>query len=361
MTTFHYRFGGTPRAPHHHARGIAGPHRPRRTASLVALAIGLVSLLPATAHAATVPEITCDGLPATIVGTERNDAITGTGGRDIIAALGGNDRVSAGPGNDVVCLGPGNDALNGGAGHDFFVADTVADGTDAFAGGSGLDTARYAGRAAAIAVSLDNEPDDGARGEDDNIHVDVENVVGGLAGNTLRGSAANNLLVGGDVRDVIDGGAGADALHGAGGNDIFVGGPGDDSITGGADDDLSVADAGPDGADVFEGGDGRDTAAYAGRTTGIRVFLDGFANDGALPFGEGDNVGGPASDVETVIGGSGNDSFNARVFFAGAHLQGRAGDDSFTTTNGVVDTVDGGIGNDRCLDDPTDIRISCEG
>jgi hypothetical protein len=326
--------------------------------------VGLAPLLLAPASADAMPsaqaQVTCAGVPATIVGTEGPDSIAGTSGNDVIAALGGNDRVSAGPGNDVVCLGAGNDALNGGAGNDLSVAAATTDGTDSFAGGTGIDTARYVGRTTSIAVSLDNQPDDGARDEDDNIHDDVENVLGGLARNTLRGNAADNVLAGGNDIDVIDGGAGADSLRGAGGNDILVPGPGDDWVVAGAADDLLVADAGADGADRFDGGSGQDTVSYAGRTSAIRVFLDGAANDGSGTFGEGDNVGGPANDVEIVIGGSGDDVFNARAFFRGAHLQGRAGDDAFTTTNGTIDIVDGGLGQDRCLTDPTDTRISCD-
>ena len=268
--------------------------------------------------------------------------------------------MSAGPGDDIVCLGAGNDALNGGAGDDLSVAEAVADGDDSFAGGSGVDTARYAGRTAPVAVSLDNVPDDGSGDEADNMHADVENVVGGLAGNTLRGSAADNRLLGGGVIDVINGGAGADIVYGAGGNDIFVGGAGDDSVYGGAGDDLAIADAGADGADLFVGGSGHDTASYAARTPGVRVNLDGAANDGSRPFGEGDNVGGEANDVEHVIGGSGADSFNIRAFFGGAHLEGRGGDDGITSFNGRLDKVDGGTGFDGCTTDPIDIRISCE-
>jgi Ca2+-binding RTX toxin-like protein len=329
-------------------------HGLRRVALLAAIA-GLAAL-PGTASA----DVTrCNGLPVTIRGTEGPDPIVGTSGRDVIAALGGNDRVSAGPGNDVVCLGDGNDALNGGAGDDLLVADDVADGADGFAGGTGTDTVRYAGRTASLAVSLDNEPDDGARDEDDNIHADVENVTGGRGSNTLRGSAAANSLLGGDALDVIEGGSGHDVLRGGPADDIIVPGLGDDTATGGDGNDRLVAESGIDGADVYAGGSGRDTVAYAGRATAIRVFLDGAANDGSLPFGEGDNIGGPANDVENVIGGSGADTFNVRAFFGGARLEGGAGDDGFTTTNGVVDTVDGGLGADRCQSDPVDVVVSC--
>jgi len=304
-------------------------------------------------------QVRCNGLLATIVGTDGPDSLAGTTGRDVIAALGGNDRVSAGPGDDIVCLGDGNDALNGGAGNDVLVAGDVPDGADSFAGNDGVDAVVYRGRSASTAVSLDNQPDDGARDEDDNIHVDVENVIGGRGPNTLRGSSEANALTGGDALDVIESGSGDDVLRGLAGNDIFVPGFGDDSISGGDSNDLVVSQAGVDGADTFTGGSGDDTMSYAARRTGIRVSLDGFANDGALPFGEGDNVGA-RDDVEHVIGGSSDDIFNARAFFGGAHFEGRSGNDGFTTTNGVVDVVDGGIGTDGCLTDPTDVRISCE-
>jgi Ca2+-binding RTX toxin-like protein len=135
---------------------------------------------------------------------------------------------------------------------------------------------------------------------------------------------------------------------------------GPDSIVGTSGRDvIAVVEAGIDGADSFFGGAGRDIMSYAARTTGIRVSLYGFPNDGALPFGEGDNIGA-GNDVENVIGGSGNDSFNARAFFGGVLFEGRSGDDRFDTRNGVVDTNDGGIGNDTCLGDPIDVRISCE-
>jgi Ca2+-binding RTX toxin-like protein len=322
----------------------------------VAVAGGLlVTAAPALAQG----PVTCNGLPATIVGTAGPDSITGTGGDDVVVALGGNDRVFAGPGDDVVCLGEGNDALNGGAGADTLVAEPAVDGTDSFAGGPGVDTARYAGRTGTVAVSLDDVPDDGSGDENDNIHADVENVIGGRAGNTLRGSAAGNVLVGGGVLDVLVGSGGADTLRGGGGNDILVGGPGDDTASGDAGDDRWVADVGPDGADVFTGGSGHDIASYAGRTSPLRFFLDGAANDGTFPFGEGDNVGGPANDVEHVIGGSGDDAFNVRAFFLGATLEGGPGDDGFTTTNGRADRADGGLGTDRCLADVIDRLISC--
>jgi hypothetical protein len=301
--------------------------------------------------------VTCDGRPATIVGTEGPENIPGTDGNDVIAALGGDDRVFAGPGSDVVCLGAGNDALNGGAGNDVSVAEPSFDGIDSFAGGAGNDTARYAARTVAVAVSLDNVPDDGSGDETDNIHTDVENVVGGQARNTLRGSAANNVMVGADAGDVMLGNAGDDELRGGGGNDLLRGGPDDDVMSGDAGDDHGIADENPDGADVFNGGSGQDIASYAGRTTAVRVFLDRLSNDGAS--GEGDDVGGLANDVEIVYGGSAGDTLNAQKFFLGAQLEGREGNDTINAINGIADRVDGGPGRDTCPTDRIDTVVGC--
>ena len=90
------------------------------------------------------------------------------------------------------------------------------------------------------------------------------------------------------------------------------------------------------------------------------MFLDGGANDGEQPFGEGDNIGA-GRDVEHVIGGHGDDTLSARAFFGGVLFEGRSGDDGFfTRNNGAADTNDGGLGEDLCSDDPVDVRISCE-
>lgn len=116
---------------------------------------------------------TCNGLPATIIGTPQDDSIPGTNGDDVIVALGGNDTIDGGNGNDVICGnggddeingnngidllfgsfgndtlngGNGDDSLNGGAGDDDLIGDQGVDsltggaGADFFSGGQGSDT-----------------------------------------------------------------------------------------------------------------------------------------------------------------------------------------------------------------------------
>ena len=61
---------------------------------------------------------TCNGLAATIVGTEDDDELRGTTGDDVIVGLGGNDRILGGDGNDTICGGDGDDDLYGEGGND---------------------------------------------------------------------------------------------------------------------------------------------------------------------------------------------------------------------------------------------------
>jgi Ca2+-binding RTX toxin-like protein len=83
------------------------------------------------------PPVTCNGLPATIVGTDSSETINGTNQRDVIQGLGGNDRIRGRGGNDVICGGEGNDRLSGKAGADELFGEN---GDDRLNGGSGFDT-----------------------------------------------------------------------------------------------------------------------------------------------------------------------------------------------------------------------------
>lgn len=62
--------------------------------------------------------VTCNGVPATIVGTEGNDVLLGTEGNDVIVGLGGNDTIRGFGGADIICGDNGRDKLFGGRGTD---------------------------------------------------------------------------------------------------------------------------------------------------------------------------------------------------------------------------------------------------
>ncbi|HET7090035.1 MAG TPA: ExeM/NucH family extracellular endonuclease, partial [Anaerolineae bacterium] len=170
---------------------------------------------------------TCNGLPATLVGTTGDDVINGTSGPDVIAGLGGNDIIYGGKGDDVICGYAGDDTLNGDDGNDTLIGSY---GNDVLDGGKGNDTLT------------------GGDGSDVLDGQDGEDVLDGGSGNdTLTGGDGDDTLAGGNGNDALTGSNGDDVLDGGADNDTLVGNKGDDSLTGGT------------GADSFSGGLGTDT------------------------------------------------------------------------------------------------------
>ncbi|HET7482880.1 MAG TPA: hypothetical protein VFK89_08475, partial [Actinomycetota bacterium] len=142
---------------------------------------------------------------------------------------------------------------------------------------------------------------------------------------TLVGGPDDDQLLG----DQLENSEGTDFLNGGGGNDLLDGG-----------DEAFRRDGSPS-MDSIAGGTGNDTVDYHTRTVGINVTLDGANNDGELTdVSEQDNV---ATDVENVIGGTGND------FMQGSPIdnrfEGMEGDDFFIGGLGG-DEFSGGAGVD---------------
>ncbi len=171
--------------------------------------------------------------------------------------------------------------------------------------------------------------------------------------------ARADVILGTPQRDTLTGTAASDALYGGAGTDLLRGLAGNDDLDGGA------------GADVLQGGPGEDAASYADAATGVRVTLDGRANDGAP--GEGDNVdkdvedvyGGPGDDMltgdagaNTLDGGGGNDTITGGPGTDG--LYGGGGNDVIHSRDGNVDTVDCGPGTDTVDADAFDLLTGCE-
>jgi hypothetical protein len=298
--------------------------------------------------------------------------------------------------------GGSNDTVDLGA-NGTFLADATADGADRVTGSGSGATASYAARTAGVSVTLDGDSDDGYPGEGDDIDPSVHDVVGGSGADTIVGSSAANDLVGGDGNDVVmgrggpdtvDGGAGNDQVMGNGGDDTVLGSDGADTLNGGDGDDVLRGDtnggagyadtliggngdddeygyAGNDvfdegsahnGSDLLIGGTGADTASYANRTTAVRLSIDGLFNDGAP--GEDDKIG---SDVEWLVGGSGNDTLtgsNAANKITGGGgtdaIFGLGGNDTLISLDGVVDHLHGGAGTDRAHRDDNDVVTSVE-
>lgn len=143
---------------------------------------------------------TCNGLPATIIGTPGDDVIYGTNGSDVIVGLGGNDTIYGGNGNDVICGDGGDDTLNGGNGED--------------------------------------------------------TLLGSFGNDTLNGGNGDDALSGGYDVDELYGGNGNDVLHGGPNNDLLAGEKGDDTLTGGTGADLFSGGSGIDTNTDFNAGEG---------------------------------------------------------------------------------------------------------
>jgi hypothetical protein len=126
----------------------------------------------------------------------------------------------ASPDADTVTTGAGEQTLVGLGG-----ADTLSAGADTLDGGAGTDTADYGAAEGAVAVDLAAGEGHGASAEGDTL-IDIDNVTGGLHGDTLVGDAEANRLDGGAGEDRLTGRVSIDALYGVSGDDVLVGGPG---------------------------------------------------------------------------------------------------------------------------------------
>jgi Ca2+-binding RTX toxin-like protein len=199
--------------------------------------------------------------------------VTGTSGNDNLNGTSGNDRLQGLAGDDILF----------GA---FF-------GNDIFDGGTGIDTASFAGLSNNINASLETNKATFFGGS--GTFIDIENIIA---------SDNSDIVVGNEGRNQLEGRAGDDDLSGRGGNDTLLGGAGRDLLKGEQGDDNLK---GGDDVDVLEGGDGNDgLEGNKGNDTMI-------GGNGADTFGWFD---GDGSDL--MQGGEGNDS----VFFDGAVNQG---------------------------------------
>lgn len=367
------------------------------------------------ADAPAVSEAICDGVDT----TPASDVLDGGGGGDFLNAGSGGDTLSGGPGLDGLCGGSDADTLFGGDDVDTLVG---GGGNDTLHGGAGVDVLQSAYSSDPNAFcpgSASSNEQDALYGDDGNDvligAVGTDTLDGGPGDDSLFGFAGNDVLTGGDGSDVmvgysgadtLDGGQGVDELGGGDGDDIVRGGDGNDelgitlsvpagdtptphtlvtengndTIDGGAGDDTIAGGPGAtildyggtsgstpadtpaqNGADSITGGEGRDTVTYVHRTSQVSVSLDGAANDGGA--GEADNVAG---DVETVIGGSADDTLTGG---AGSDvLDGGKGGDTLRGGEGADDlrgggddegrdTLEGGAGDDTLHGDAGDDTI----
>ena len=119
----------------------------------------------------------------------------------------GNDHLVGSSVNNTMVGGLGDDALDGGLGDDTFLSNADPDGADVFIGAAGRDQVSWADRSAGVQADPDNAPDDGGSGERDNVHSDVEALIGGSGNDALTGGPGADTITGGSGDDLIDGAA----------------------------------------------------------------------------------------------------------------------------------------------------------
>lgn len=290
--------------------------------------------------------------------------------------------VHGGAGDDTLSVDRDGGEINGttphSAGPAYYFGD---DGNDSlimqrtfanrdFQGGAGIDTVDYSefSTVGGILVTLDDKTGDGPRGFD-NVHSDVEVVIG---------TQWNDTLIGSNHSETLDGSTGNDSIVGNGGNDSIIGDEGDDTILGGAGDDTLL---GNNGNDSIIGGDGTDVMNGG---AGINVVLEDlpqspppapvspFALTGGIFSVHGtsgdDQIivrlkSGDAGKIEAVLGstvqaftiagitsifvdaGTGNDRIDLSTISIASKIYARAGNDVIFGSK-ASDRVYGGDGND---------------
>jgi Ca2+-binding RTX toxin-like protein len=275
------------------------------------------------------------------IGNSSNNLIIGYGmGNNTIYGLAGNDTLYGGEGNDHLNGGNDNDYLDGGNGNDILDGSGDTIGLDTFAGGANDDTYGIYNSSTVIIESADEGIDTVWTAVNYTLSANVENmyVLGDLVG---IGNSSNNLIIGyGMGNNTIYGLAGNDTFYGGEGNDYLNGGTDNDYLDGGNGNDILDGSGDTIGLDTFAGGANDDTyGIYNSSTITIEnadegtdtvwtavnhtlsvnienMYLVGnvsgrgnSSNNIIYGYGIGDNIIDGGEGIDTLFGGTGNDTF----------------------------------------------------
>lgn len=262
-----------------------------------------------------------------IYGTRNDDRLTGDAGANIFNGRAGDDRIDGRGGLDTVSYNTGPMGRNS---PDVYLLDGTGGVTVDLDDGEATDDFGDTDTLINIENVIGSLQDDMIRGDDKKNQLDgsggMDTLEGGGGNDTLNGGDGNDKLDGGDGVDILNGQDGDDILKGGEGNDILKGGKGTDRINGGADRDLIFGDDGPKAAkdagnDILSGDGGNDTIyGYRGEDT-----LNGGTGDDELYGGKDKDVLNGGKNDDELYGEGGNDEL-----YGGKHK----------------DTLDGGVGND---------------
>ncbi|HEY8581526.1 MAG TPA: calcium-binding protein [Capillimicrobium sp.] len=196
-------------------------------------------------------------------GNDYPSVLLGGDGSDKLRGGAGDDEIDAGPGNDVAMGQDGDDQVRGGEGDDQLTGGPRVD-RDVIDGGPGRDRSVNDWSDTddvtrpPIWVSLDGRPNDGRRGEGDNV-TGVETFEVNLTATFRAGGDPVEFVVNRSIEGPgsrITGSPGADRLAGYTDDDVIEGRGGSDAIFAGMGDDRVLArDGVKDTIDCAEGAD----------------------------------------------------------------------------------------------------------
>jgi Ca2+-binding RTX toxin-like protein len=238
--------------------------------------------------------------------------------------------IYGGSGADTLEGGNGNDTLEGGDDRDVFQSDAAGnDGADIFQGGAGIDLADYSSRTEGVTVDIDPG------------HSRAYVVGASLDGKTLSAGTALTLSVGGSpVTHTSAGLTGAPAIIGE--LNAAISG----LATASSDDrGRIVIEANAPGATLAIVSDQQGLIGYtATRTDSLADLSD--ADDGKTGASENDDV---KADVENIKGGSGDDVLTGNGL--SNQIDGNAGNDDIAggsagSCSSDIDSLNGGLGDD---------------
>ena len=318
------------------------------------------------------------GERTTVIGKPYSTICAGDGTQTIRAGK-GRSQTDAGPGDDRIVLHPssnlnkvrggtGNDSITGSNGHDIVLAGpAVKEGdTDTVDGGGGNDRLRDLGGVGNLLF--------GQNGSDrmTSAGVAISEVHGGNGTDFLYSNGGGSRET---VLEKLFGERGNDRLYGDrlpnNGPAFFDPGPGDDWVKGTPADDTAVFNSGIKkvftnggndlvvaasfGRATVDGGTGIDTISFAThtppgyrKTSGVYVNLADGVSIGASRFA--------LANFEDVIGSSFDDELEGSPGVVNT-IEGGLGNDDLTGYGGDPDTGNGGIGINECRG--FEISIDC--
>ncbi|MGD1699501.1 calcium-binding protein [Dapis sp. BLCC M229] len=248
-------------------------------------------------------------------GTQHNDVIAGyessstaqTAGDDVMYGFAGDDEFAGGQGTDRIYGGDGSDTSNYAHSQAGINADLKIVGTNEY--GSYAEVSDGFGtydQLYSIENIVGSVYDDTIKGDDN------ANAFVGLGGNdTIYGEGGADIIDGGDGQDSLEGGNGADTIKGGDRPDYLDGGEGDDSLHGGAFKDTLIGGKDNDtlngswGRDLLKGGMGTDV--LYGDHSHDTIYGEMGTDD--LYGGEGNDILNGGKGYDTMTGGAGADTF----------------------------------------------------